>query len=226
MKTWKTNIMQDANSPLMEQLILFHDHTMIIIMMITVMVTYVMLSMLTNKYINRNLLESQMIEMIWTLIPAIMLVFIALPSLKILYLIEENINPAITIKAIGHQWFWSYEYSDFKKIEFESYMKPVKEMMIEEFRLLEVDNRMIMPFNVKARILVSSTDVIHSWTVPSLGIKIDASPGRINQGNMLINRPGLFFGQCSEICGSNHSFMPISVEMVNMKMFTKWLMNY
>nr|UGK73297.1 cytochrome c oxidase subunit II [Balala lui] len=226
MMTWYTKTMQDANSPLMEQLILFHDHTMMIITMITTMVMYMTLSMMMNKYMNRMLLESQMIEMVWTLIPAIMLIFIALPSLKILYLVEELNKPNISIKAIGHQWFWSYEYSDFKKIEFESYMKPTNEMKKEEFRLLEVDNRMMLPFNVKSRILVSSTDVIHSWTIPSLGIKIDASPGRINQSNILMNRPGLFFGQCSEICGSNHSFMPITLESINMKKFTEWLKNY
>nr|YP_010140041.1 cytochrome c oxidase subunit II [Balala fujiana]QQK57697.1 cytochrome c oxidase subunit II [Balala fujiana] len=226
MMTWYTSMMQDANSPLMEQLILFHDHTMMIIIIITMMVMYMTLSMTMNKYMNRMLLESQMMELIWTLIPAVMLIFIALPSLKILYLIEELNKPNITVKAIGHQWFWSYEYSDFKKIEFESYMKPSKELKNEEFRLLEVDNRMMLPFNVKSRILVSSTDVIHSWTIPSLGIKIDASPGRINQSNILMNRPGLFFGQCSEICGSNHSFMPITLESINMKKFMEWLKNY
>nr|YP_010140028.1 cytochrome c oxidase subunit II [Hylica paradoxa]QQK57684.1 cytochrome c oxidase subunit II [Hylica paradoxa] len=225
MMNWKTKITQDANSPLMEQLILFHDYTMMILIIITMMVTYMMLSMMMNKLINRMLLESQMIEMIWTIIPATMLIFIALPSLKILYLIEEINLPVITVKVMGHQWFWSYEYSDFKKIEFESYMKPIMEMKSSEFRLLEVDNRMILPFNTKTRILVSSTDVIHSWTIPSLGMKIDASPGRINQGMIMTNRPGLFYGQCSEICGSNHSFMPISLESINTSSFISWLKN-
>nr|YP_010140054.1 cytochrome c oxidase subunit II [Kalasha nativa]QQK57710.1 cytochrome c oxidase subunit II [Kalasha nativa] len=226
MKEWFKETMQDANTPLMEQLIMFHDHTMMIILIITTMVSYMTTSMMSNKLINRTLMESQLTEMTWTMIPAMLLIFIALPSLKILYLIEETSTPSITIKAVGHQWFWSYEYSDFKLIEFESYMKPIKEMKNQEFRLLENDNRMIVPFNMKSRILITSSDVIHSWTIPSLGIKIDASPGRINQGNITMNRPGLFFGQCSEICGSNHSFMPITLESINPMSFFKWVKSY
>nr|QUO99350.1 cytochrome c oxidase subunit II [Atkinsoniella grahami] len=226
MFSWMMFSFQDAVSPIMEQLIMFHDHTMMIIMMITTIVSYMMISLMLNKYINRLLLEGQMIELIWTILPAFLLIFIALPSLRILYLLEEINNPIITIKAIGHQWFWSYEYSDFKKIEFDSYMKPTNDLLSNEFRLLDTDNRIILPFNVNMRILVTSTDVIHSWTIPSLGIKIDSSPGRINQGNLMLNRPGLFFGQCSEICGANHSFMPIVLESINLKSFVKWLSSY
>nr|WRQ18279.1 cytochrome c oxidase subunit 2 [Onukigallia sp.] len=223
MSSWMDLSFQDPASPIMEQLILFHDHTMMIIVLITTIVMYMIMMLTVSKLINRFLLEGQMIELIWTLTPAIMLIFIAMPSLRILYLLEEMSNPLITIKAIGHQWFWSYEYSDFKSIEFDSYMKPTNELKNNEFRLLDTDNRMILPFDIKIRMLITSTDVIHSWTIPSLGIKIDATPGRINQANMLINRPGLFFGQCSEICGSNHSFMPIVVESINLKQFMKWI---
>nr|UFI48420.1 cytochrome c oxidase subunit II [Gunungidia aurantiifasciata] len=223
MASWLMLSFQDAVSPIMEQLIMFHDHTMMIIIMITSIVAYMMMSLMVNKYINRILLEGQFIELIWTILPALMLIFIALPSLKILYLMEEMNKPIITIKAIGHQWFWSYEYSDFKKIEFDSYMKPTNELENNEFRLLDVDSRMMIPFNISSRMLVSSTDVIHSWTIPSIGMKIDASPGRINQGSLMINRPGLFFGQCSEICGANHSFMPIVLESTNLNSFVKWL---
>nr|YP_010610813.1 cytochrome c oxidase subunit II [Paratkina nigrifasciana]WAP91634.1 cytochrome c oxidase subunit II [Paratkina nigrifasciana] len=226
MSTWTTLNFQDAVSPIMEQLIMFHDHTMMIIFMITMIVSYMMISLMLNKFINRLLLEGQFIELIWTILPAFMLIFIALPSLKILYLIEEINKPMISIKSIGHQWFWSYEYSDFKKIEFDSYMKPFNDLEKNEFRLLDVDNRIILPFNINTRILVTSTDVIHSWTIPSMGIKIDASPGRINQGSLMINRPGLFFGQCSEICGANHSFMPIVIESINLTSFINWLNNY
>nr|QWC53765.1 cytochrome c oxidase subunit II [Chudania hellerina] len=226
MSTWKNLSFQDAVSPNMEQLIMFHDHGMMIIIIITMTVSYMMLFILMNKYINRFLLESQMIELIWTIMPALMLIFIALPSLRILYLLEEISNPMITIKSIGHQWYWSYEYSDFKKIEFDSYMKPTNELMNSEFRLLDTDNRLILPFNVKTRILVTSSDVIHSWTVPSIGIKVDASPGRLNQSSMKIMRPGLFFGQCSEICGSNHSFMPIVLESISIESFLNWMLLY
>nr|ATC73035.1 cytochrome c oxidase subunit II [Graphocephala sp. EMHAU-2015-Zz052315] len=226
MSSWMTLSFQDAVSPIMEQLIMFHDHTMMIITMITVIVSYMMISLMMNKFINRLLLEGQMIELIWTILPAFLLIFIALPSLRILYLLEEINNPLVTIKAIGHQWYWSYEYSDFKKIEFDSYMKPTNDLTSNEFRLLDTDNRIILPYNVNMRILVTSSDVIHSWTIPCLGIKIDASPGRINQGSILINRPGLFFGQCSEICGANHSFMPIVLESINLKSFVSWLSKY
>nr|YP_007025088.1 cytochrome c oxidase subunit II [Nabis apicalis]AEI53331.1 cytochrome c oxidase subunit II [Nabis apicalis] len=223
MATWSNMSLQDSNSPLMEQLIFFHDHTMMILLMITVLVTYMMLSLFNNKYINRTLLEGQTMEFIWTIMPAITLVFIALPSLRILYLMDEINNPSITIKAIGHQWYWSYEYSDFKKIEFDSYMKPYSLMNMEEFRLLDVDSRMVMPINSQIRILTTATDVIHSWTIPCLGVKIDATPGRLNQGSFTIKRPTIMFGQCSEICGANHSFMPIVMEAVNMNQFIKWL---
>nr|YP_010363540.1 cytochrome c oxidase subunit II [Atkinsoniella warpa]UNZ12641.1 cytochrome c oxidase subunit II [Atkinsoniella warpa] len=226
MSSWMTLSFQDAVSPIMEQLIMFHDHTMMIIMMITVIVSYMMTTLFINKFINRLLLEGQMIELIWTIMPAFLLIFIALPSLRILYLLEEINNPLITIKAVGHQWFWSYEYSDFKKIEFDSYMKPTNELELNEFRLLDTDNRITLPYNINTRILVTSTDVIHSWTIPSLGIKIDASPGRINQGSIMMNRPGLYFGQCSEICGANHSFMPIVMESINLKSFILWLNKY
>nr|WAM61613.1 cytochrome c oxidase subunit 2 [Seriana sp. 'barna'] len=226
MATWSDLNAQNANSPVMEQLIMFHDHTMMIITIITVTVMYMMMTLMSSKYGKRMLLEGQSIELIWTILPAVMLIFIALPSLKILYMIEETNKPIITIKAIGHQWFWSYEYSDFKKIEFDSYMKPTSDLQDNEFRLLETDNRVVLPFNTQTRILMTSTDVIHSWTVPVLGLKVDASPGRINQGNILMNRPGLFYGQCSEICGANHSFMPIVLESVNMNGFLNWLKNY
>nr|YP_010373826.1 cytochrome c oxidase subunit II [Arocatus melanocephalus]UPI55353.1 cytochrome c oxidase subunit II [Arocatus melanocephalus] len=223
MATWMNINLQNANSSTMEQLTFFHDHTLMILLMITTVVVYMMMSMMTNKYINRFLLEGQLIEFIWTTLPAITLIFIALPSLHLLYLIDEINNPELTIKIIGHQWYWSYEYSDFKNIEFDSYMKPSNELKNEEFRLLEVDNRVMMPLNKQIRILVTAADVLHSWAMPSLGIKIDATPGRLNQGSMKISRPGIMFGQCSEICGANHSFMPIVVESIPIKNFLKWI---
>nr|YP_009672665.1 cytochrome c oxidase subunit II [Rhodnius pictipes]QDB64185.1 cytochrome c oxidase subunit II [Rhodnius pictipes] len=225
MATWSNLGTQDANSPLMEQLIFFHDHTLMILIMITILVGYMMSSLFTNKLINRYLLEGQMIELVWTILPAITLIFIALPSLRILYLMDEINNPLVTIKSIGHQWYWSYEYSDFSNIEFDSYMKPTNDLEMSDFRLLDVDNRIVLPMNTQIRILVTAADVLHSWTIPNLGIKIDGTPGRLNQGSFSINRPGLMFGQCSEICGANHSFMPIVIESVNMNQFTNWLKN-
>nr|ACJ69497.1 cytochrome c oxidase subunit II [Leptopus sp. NKMT019]UPL65197.1 cytochrome c oxidase subunit II [Valleriola javanica] len=221
MATQMEMMLQDANSPIMEQMIFFHDHTMMILLMITVMVTYLTMTLFTNKLTNRNLLEEQNMELIWTILPAITLIFIALPSLKLLYLMDEVNNPTVTVKAIGHQWYWKYEYSDFKNVEFESYMKP--EISENEFRLLDVDNRMVIPMNNQIRILVTAMDVIHSWTIPSLGVKIDATPGRLNQGSFNIMRPGILYGQCSEICGANHSFMPIVMESVSTNQFTEWI---
>nr|YP_010478434.1 cytochrome c oxidase subunit II [Nesophrosyne ponapona]UVI59878.1 cytochrome c oxidase subunit II [Nesophrosyne ponapona] len=226
MALWDMISFQDPVTPIMEQLVIFHDHTMMILIMITTAVLYLISSLFTNKLINRNMLESQMIELIWTILPALMLVTIALPSLKILYMLEEINKPLISLKVIGHQWYWSYELSDFKNIEFDSYMKNTKALNNNEYRLLEVDNRIIVPFNTKTRVLVTSLDVIHSWTVPALGIKIDGTPGRINQGNIMISRPGVYYGQCSEICGANHSFMPIVIESVNIKSFKTWIKNF
>nr|QRV62652.1 cytochrome c oxidase subunit 2 [Stictonectes samai] len=223
MATWSNFNLQDSASPLMEQLTFFHDHTMMILTMITMLVGYLMFSLFSNKFINRFLLEGQTIEVIWTILPAIILIFIALPSLRLLYLLDEISNPWLTLKSIGHQWYWSYEYSDFKMLEFDSYMTPTNELNENGFRLLDVDNRVVIPFHSQIRILVSAMDVLHSWTVPSLGVKIDATPGRLNQTNFFINRPGLFYGQCSEICGANHSFMPIVIESVTTNMFINWI---
>nr|QPJ20201.1 cytochrome oxidase subunit II [Papilio agestor matsumurae] len=226
MATWSNLNLQNSACPLMEQIIFFHDHTLIILIMITILVGYLMINLFFNKYINRFLLEGQMIELIWTIIPTITLIFIALPSLRLLYLLDELNNPLITLKSIGHQWYWSYEYSDFNNVEFDSYMIQYDKSTPNNFRLLDVDNRIILPMNNQIRIMVTAADVIHSWTIPSLGVKIDANPGRLNQTNLFINRPGIFFGQCSEICGANHSFMPIMIESISIKNFINWINNY
>nr|YP_010564795.1 cytochrome c oxidase subunit II [Volucella latifasciata]UZA61198.1 cytochrome c oxidase subunit II [Volucella latifasciata] len=225
MSTWANLNLQNSASPLMEQLTFFHDHTLMILSMITMMVSYMMFMLFFNKFNNRYLLHGQTIEVIWTILPTIILLFIAFPSLRLLYLLDEINEPMITLKSIGHQWYWSYEYSDFLNIEFDSYMIPSNELNTDSFRLLDVDNRIILPMNSQIRILVTAADVLHSWTIPALGVKIDGTPGRLNQTNFLINRPGLFFGQCSEICGANHSFMPIVIESIPMNHFIKWISN-
>nr|URX53969.1 cytochrome c oxidase subunit II [Marginitermes hubbardi] len=225
MTTWANMNLQDSASPIMEQLISFHDHTLMIILMILVVVAYMMLTLMINKNINRFMLEGQMIEVAWTIIPAVILVFIALPSLRLLYLMDEVQTPALTLKTIGHQWYWSYEYSDFLKVEFDAYMTPQETDNRNMFRLLDTDNHTTLPMNSLIRIIVTAADVLHSWTVPSLGVKTDATPGRLNQCSVMINRPGLFYGQCSEICGANHSFMPIVIESVSTSAFIKWIMN-
>nr|YP_010852862.1 cytochrome c oxidase subunit II [Tomicus yunnanensis]WGL40307.1 cytochrome c oxidase subunit 2 [Tomicus yunnanensis] len=223
MATWNTILLQDSASPLMEQLMFFHDHTLLILVIITILVSQMLMSMILNNYTHRFLLDGQLIETIWTILPAFILVLIALPSLRLLYIMDEIYNPMMTVKSLGHQWYWSYEYSDYKNIEFDSYMIPTLELKPFQFRLLDVNNRLIIPFNTQIRVITTSTDVIHSWTIPSLGIKIDSTPGRLNQTSFNINRTGLFFGQCSEICGANHSFMPIVIESISTKMFINWI---
>nr|QPB70899.1 cytochrome c oxidase subunit II [Sungaya sp. SB0134] len=222
MTTWPNLFLQDSMSPVMEQLIFFHDHIMMILMMIVTTVSYTMIMLIFNNNTDRNLLEGQMIELIWTVTPAMTLFFIATPSLRLLYLMDEINNPTMTMKAIGHQWYWSYEYSDFNEMEFDSYMINQEEK--KSLRLLDVDNRMILPSNTFIRMIVTSMDVIHSWTLPSTGVKIDGTPGRLNQASLMFNRNGLTFGQCSEICGTNHSFMPIVVESMPINSFVKWMM--
>nr|UXX50226.1 cytochrome c oxidase subunit 2 [Haemaphysalis concinna] len=222
MMTWSLISFPDSNSPIMEQMSFFYDHSMMIITMITIITIYMIINIIMNKFSSRSMMEGQEIEIIWTIIPAITLIFIAMPSLHLLYLTDELFNSQMSIKIIGHQWYWSYEYSDFNK-EFDSFMIPEQEMEKNSFRLLDTDNNLVIPFNTTIKFLITSADVIHSWTVPSLSIKMDAVPGRLNQAFSFSKRPGLFFGQCSEICGANHSFMPISLEIVKMSNFIKFI---
>nr|URH14237.1 cytochrome c oxidase subunit II [Chiropotes israelita] len=214
--------LQNAASPIMEELIAFHDHALMIIFLISSLVLYTISLMLTTKLTHTSTMNAQEIEMIWTILPAIILVMIALPSLRILYMTDEFNKPYLTLKAIGHQWYWSYEYSDYEDLAFDSYIVPTYFLEPGEFRLLEVDNRTTLPMEADIRMLISSQDVLHSWAVPSLGIKADAIPGRLNQTMVASMRPGLFYGQCSEICGSNHSFMPIVLEFIYFQDFEVW----
>nr|AAG00367.1 cytochrome c oxidase subunit II [Ateles sp. haplotype Afr19] len=214
--------LQSATSPIMEELIAFHDHTLMIIFLISSLVLYIISMMLTTKLTHTSTMNAQEIEMIWTILPAIILIMIALPSLRILYMTDEFNKPYLTLKAIGHQWYWSYEYSDYEDLAFDSYIMPTYFLEPGEFRLLEVDNRTTLPMEADIRMLISSQDVLHSWAVPSLGVKADAIPGRLNQAMLTSMRPGLFYGQCSEICGSNHSFMPIVLEFIYFQDFEVW----
>nr|WAQ70552.1 cytochrome c oxidase subunit II [Histiotus montanus] len=214
--------LQDATSPIMEELLSFHDHALMIVFLISSLVLYIISLMLTTSLTHTSTMDAQEVETIWTILPAIILISIALPSLRILYMMDEINNPSVTIKTMGHQWYWSYEYTDYEDLTFDSYMVPTNELSPGQLRLLEVDNRVILPSELTIRMLISSEDVLHSWAIPSLGLKTDAIPGRLNQTTLLSTRPGLYYGQCSEICGSNHSFMPIVLEMIPLKFFEKW----
>ena len=212
----------------MEELVLLHDFINTILIFIITFVGLIMALILSNTFINQNLLESQIVECVWTVIPAVILIQIALPSLLLLYMLDESIDSVLSIKVVGHQWYWRYEYSDFwslggsAQLEFDAYMGTEGEG--RDFRLLDVDNRTVIPLRAHIRMLISSADVLHAWTVPALGVKADAVPGRLNQLKFFAQRPGIFFGQCSEICGANHRFIPIVVEVVNTRSFLSWIL--
>nr|WDE80426.1 cytochrome oxidase subunit 2 [Catharus ustulatus] len=212
---------QDASSPIMEELMQFHDHALMVALAICSLVLYLLALMLSEK-LSSSTVDAQEIELVWTILPAAVLIMLALPSLRILYMMDEINEPDLTLKAIGHQWYWTYEYTDFKDLTFDSYMIPTSDLPLGHFRLLEVDHRVIVPTSSKVRVIVTADDVLHSWAVPSLGVKTDAIPGRLNQTSFLASRPGIYYGQCSEICGANHSFMPIVVESTPLANFENW----
>jgi len=183
-------------------------------------------ALISNLYV-REFVEHPILELIWTIIPAFVLLFIAFPSLSVLYRMDDVIEPAVTIKAVGNQWYWTYEYGDYNsELEYQSYLISSEDLSEGDFRLREVDNRIIVPVESNIKVLATSNDVIHAWAVPSLGVKIDAMPGRLNQISFQTNRPGTFAGGCSEICGSEHSYMPITVESVSPELFARWVFTF
>lgn len=216
----------------MEGLVELHDNIFYFLCLILFSVVWILYSIIKNfkdapishKYLNHGTL----IELIWTITPSVILILIAFPSFKLLYLMDETNDPSMTIVAEGHQWYWSYQYPDFldsneQSIEFDSYIVPESDLEPGELRMLEVDNRVIVPELTNIRFVITSGDVIHSFACPPLGIKCDAYPGRLNQVSVFINREGVFYGQCSEICGILHSSMPIVIESVNIDKFVQWL---
>lgn len=225
---------QDPATPIAEGMIFFHNYLMFYIIFIGVLVVWMLYKIVINfneiaNPIVKKFTHSSLLEIIWTIIPAIVLVIIAIPSFTLLYSIEETIDPSVTLKVIGHQWYWSYEYSDYATLEggeslnFDSYMVSANDLSKGTFRLLEVDNRVLLPTNTHIRVLVTAADVLHSWAIPSFGIKIDACPGRLSQGSLFIKREGVYYGQCSEICGVNHGFMPIVIKGVSTNVYTNWI---
>lgn len=226
---------QDPATPIMEGIINLHHDLMFFICVIAIFVSWMLVKTLwhfeeTQNPIASSLVHGTVIEIVWTLTPAIILLIIAIPSFSLLYAMDEIISPTLTIKTIGHQWYWSYEYSDYQNemgdsIEFESYMIPEDDLLNGQFRLLEVDNNVVVPINTHVRVIVSAADVLHSWAIPSLGVKCDAVPGRLNQTSLFVKREGIYFGQCSEICGINHGFMPIVIEAVNLPNYVSWIYN-
>lgn len=192
-----------------------------VLFLIVSFLTVVFWVTLTNKNLNLNILTREFLEIIWTSLPVFILLFLAVPSIQVLFIIEEVISPLLTIKIIGNQWFWTYEYSDLVNVKFDSVINKSK-----IFRLLEVDKTLILPISTQVRLLLSSNDVIHSWTLPSFGLKIDANPGRLNIGSLYSYRAGYYYGQCSEICGVDHSFMPIKVGFSSLGWFKNLIKQY
>ena len=224
---WQTGL-QDAGSPVMENIIWFHHLLLIVITLITAAVLALLVWVIVRFNQRAHPTPSRTthrtsLEVAWTVIPIAVLVFIAVPSFRLLFL-EQNIPPAdITVKATGKQWYWSYGYPDQGKFEFDSLMVQDKDLKPDQPRLLSVDNEMVVPVDKVVRVQVTGSDVIHSFAVPSLGIKIDAVPGRLNETWFKATREGIYYGQCSELCGKNHAFMPIAVRVVSDSDFNAWL---
>jgi cytochrome c oxidase subunit 2 len=223
MAIWEQLNFQNSFSPAIEQLIFLHDHIIRILTLIISIVFYVSVIFIINKKNMTKSSENHELEIIWTFLPGLILVLIAFPSLRLLYTSEEMDYSPIRIKIIGHQWYWSYEYSNFKEIEFDSFILPLEEK--NTFRLIETDNYINLPEKIYTQVFISSTDVLHSWTIPALGIKADSRPGRLNIVNFYVRKPGLYYGQCSEICGANHRFIPISLNITNFNQFKTWILN-
>jgi cytochrome c oxidase subunit 2 len=232
-RKWQV-LFQDPGTPLMEGIVDFHHDLMFLIIFIVVFVLYVMTIIVYNfketNYNKTNVIlrgtHNTTLEVFWTILPSLLLLSVAIPSIALLYSIDELITPSVTLKVVGHQWYWTYEYSDFSMnynhLHLESYMITDEDLLPGYYRLLETTSRVVLPTKVHIRVLITSADVLHCWAVPSLGIKTDACPGRLNQLALYIKRNGIFYGQCSEICGVNHGFMPIVVESVNLLKYSKW----
>jgi cytochrome c oxidase subunit II len=220
--------MQQAATPVMDNIIWFHDYLLYFIGAITVFVLALLVIVMVRFNSRANPVPSRtthntLIEVLWTFIPIVILMFIAVPSFKLLFF-QLNIPPAdITVKATGKQWYWSYSYPDNGKFEFDSLMLKAGELKQDQPRLLAVDNEMVVPVNKNVHVLTTGADVIHSFTVPSFGIKIDAIPGRINETWFKATREGVYYGQCSELCGKDHAYMPIAVRVVSEQAFAAWV---
>lgn len=225
--------LSDPCTTYMEGLLSFNKTLIILISAIVVIVGWLLFSTVSNyeEFNNsdrKNFFHSNVLEITWTSLPALALLLLAPSSFALLYSLDEVASPKVSVKIIGHQWFWSYEVSDFdflisclgsdKTLKYTCYMLSTETIIEKNYvgflRLLETNKRVLLPSNTHIRLLITSVDVLHSWTIPSFGIKVDACPGRLNQINIFLKRAGLFFGQCSEICGVNHGFMPIGLFVV------------
>nr|YP_009391136.1 cytochrome c oxidase subunit II [Stenostomum sthenum]ARW59258.1 cytochrome c oxidase subunit II [Stenostomum sthenum] len=213
---FKSLMFQDSNSLNMLKLTFYHDKALVVLVSISLLVAGGLLLFSLNKYFNVEYMEYQWLEFLWTVLPAFILLAMAFPSMKALYYLDEIMKSVFSVKVIAHQWYWSYEYPFItKNSTYDSFMKQTNDLDKGEFRLLDTTTNMLLFNKVMTQVMVTSSDVLHSWTVPVLGIKMDAMPGRISQAACFPLYSGVFYGQCSEICGVNHSFMPIKVEVLS-----------
>lgn len=221
--SWGQLNFQEGIRTTIEFLNYFHDYIIVILLLIITFVTYIFLYVSVSPYMDKYTIDSHVLETIWTVIPIVILLFIAFPSLGLLYLIEEVSKPSLTVKVVGHQWYWEYQYSNsWFNYSFDSYM--VHELdSAPLYYTLDVDNRLVLPTMANILFLITSADVLHSWTVPTLGIKVDAMPGRLNYLTSKSMFSGVYYGQCSEICGSNHSFIPIVLEFVPIASYLSYI---
>jgi cytochrome c oxidase subunit 2 len=224
---WQLGL-QESATPVMERIIWFHDYLLYWITGIAVFVLALLLTVMIRFNARANPVPSRtthntLVEVLWTIVPIGILLAIAVPSFKLLFL-QLDLPPAdMTVKATGKQWYWSYSYPDHGKFEFDSLMLKADELKAEQPRLLSVDNEMVVPINKTVHVIVTGADVIHAFAVPSFGIKIDAVPGRINETWFKATREGVYYGQCSELCGKDHAFMPIAVRVVSEQAFATWV---
>jgi cytochrome c oxidase subunit 2 len=219
---------QPAATGVMSDITAFHNMLLWVITIITIFVLALLVYVMVKFSAKNNPTPSKtthntMVEVLWTVIPVVILVAIAVPSFKLLY--KEDVVPKadMTVKAIGHQWYWSYEYPDHGNIKFDSLMVPAADLKPGQPRLLETDTEVVVPVNAIVRMIVTADDVIHAWTIPAFGAKVDAVPGRLNHTWFKAEREGVYYGQCSELCGTNHGFMPIKVRVVSKQAFDAWV---
>jgi cytochrome c oxidase subunit 2 len=220
--------MQPAATTIAERVHAFHDLLLWVISFICLVVAALLAYACVRFRESRNPVPSRrthntLLEVVWTAVPVLILVVIAIPSFKLLYYQDVAPDTELTIKAIGHQWYWSYEYPDNGNFTFDAVMIADGDLAEGQKRLLETDNRVVVPAGTNVRVLVTGADVVHSWAVPAFGVKVDAVPGRLNELWIHVNEPGVYYGQCSELCGLNHGFMPITVEALPKSEFDAWV---
>ena len=221
-------VFRDAATPTMEKITEFHDLLFIIIVVITLFVLALLLYVAVKFNEKANPTPSKtthnaLLEVAWTTIPIIILVVIAVPSFKLLYFADSTKDAEMTLKVTGHQWYWSYTYPDHDGLEFDSNIVAEEDLKKGQKRMLTVDNEVVLPVNTNVRLLFASDDVIHNWAVPAFGLKLDATPGRVNETWTRVTREGTFYGMCSELCGVSHGFMPINVRVVSKEAFKRWI---